>query len=90
MLQVRVTRPELVQTVIALGGNINTIKSWKRRRLPYRWRMKLMRHCGASISIVDPRDPSTVATLERSPSPRLDLARHPEVSALASRTTSPT
>ena len=65
MLQVRVTWPELVQTVIALGGNINTIKSWKRSGLPYRWRMKLMRDCGASISIVDPRDPSTVATLRK-------------------------
>ena len=71
MLQVRVTWPELVQTVIALGGNINTIKSWKRSGLPYRWRMKLMRDCGAPSLL------SILAThrrwrrLERSPSPNL-------------------
>lgn len=89
MLQIQVAWPELVQAVIALGGTFNTIKSWKRRGLPYGWQMKLLRHYGAPISIVDPRDPSTVATLRKVPIAETWLARHPEVAALASRTTSP-
>ena len=52
MLQVQVTWPELAQTVIVLGGNFNTIKSWKRSGLPNRWRMKLMRDCGVIAELI--------------------------------------